>query len=270
MHNNSIREVVEVNLKVICKCAMTACCLLALTAVAATAQQPAGEGTPSLSAGLDVAYVTRYVWRGLELNPDPVVQPSLTLSHPGGVSFNWWGSVDTTRVFGQRGNFTEIDYTLSYAWSAHGRPMAAGLISYTFPNTDFASTAEAFVSAEFGGPLSPAISINYDFDEADGYYASLSLGHSFAAPWRKEASTSVDVSARLSFASSDYVKFYFPGADGSAFTDLLLTAEMPMPISDRMTITPSIGYSTLLDGDLKDTVTRSGLFYAGVTLSVSF
>lgn len=258
------------NLNKTCKCVTTLCCLLALIVPAATAQQSGAGEEPALSAGLDVAYVTKYVWRGLELNPDPVLQPSLTVSHPSGVSFNWWGSVDTTRVFGQRGNFTEIDYTLSYAWSTRGRRMAAGLINYTFPNTDFASTAEAFVSAGFGGTLSPTLSINYDFDEADGYYASLSVAHSWPVPWKREASTSVDASARLSFASSDYVRFYFPGADGSAFTDLLLTAEMQLPVSDTMTITPSVGYSTLLDGDLKDTVSKSGLFYGGVTLSVSF
>lgn len=247
---------------------LTGACL-ALIALAIPVFAEETTQASSVTTKLDLAYVSKYVWRGIVANPDPAFQPSLTLTHKSGVSFNWWGSMDTTKINGQQGNFTEIDYTLNYAWTSGKKCLNAGVIDYSFPNTNFATTSEAYGSVCFGGAFSPTLSVNYDFDEADGYYASLSGGYTCAMPWKKGMPTTMNLSARLSYASADYNEFYF-GVDDAAFTDLLLSASMPLTTYKSISITPSISYSTILDKSLRDAVSKPDNFIAGVTASLAF
>lgn len=252
---------------------LAVCCVLATSSCVLYAQEDPTEAIPTISTNLDLAYVSKYIWRGIELNPDAAVQPSLTVSHPNGLSFNFWGSMDTTDVVGESGSFTEIDYTLSYEFKAADHDMTAGLIYYAFPNTSFASTSEVFAGMCFGGALSPTLSVNYDFDEADGYYLSLSGGYACPTPWSKKA-PEVGLSAKVSYGSSDYNEFYYPGVTKGAFTDALFSASMPIAVNDKVTITPSISYSLAIDGDVKDSLEAAGLdennFFIGVTASSSF
>lgn len=246
-------------------------CLLVLCFAASVV---CAEGLPKWDMTLDNAYVSEYVWRGLQLNPDATYQPSLTFSdEESGVSINIWGSMDTTDVYGQSGSFTELDYTLSYGWDASCCGMSAGWIHYTFPNTEFAGTNELFVSSCFGGTLSPTLGINLDVDEAKGFYASLGAGYDCAFPWLKGEEKKLNLSAKVSFGSDNYNDFYY-FTNKFALTDASITASMPFTVGEKMTLTPSVSYSTLLDSDIKDNVEAAGLkadnFYGGVTLSMSF
>lgn len=228
-------------------------------------EQPAAP----VSLEIDLAYVSKYVWRGLLVNPDPAFQPSLTMSNPSGLSLNWWGSLDTTDVAGNEGDITEIDYTLDYSWEHGGRTFNAGLIHYTFPHTQFASTTEGYATVCLGGRFSPSLSVNYDFDEADGFYVSLAAGYACPIARKKGLLTSLNLSARLSYGCADYNAFYF-GAAVSALTDMLVTASVPIALSDRLTVTPALSYSTLIDGDLRRAVADPDTVVAGVTVSTAF
>lgn len=236
-------------------------CALVVLGVSAQAQQ--------VTTKLDVPYVSKYVWRGIVANPDPAFQPSLTLTHKSGVSLNLWGSADTTDVNKEQGHLTEIDYTLNYAWAAGKAGMNAGVIDYTFPHTSYPSTSEVYASTCFGGKLSPTVSVNYDFKEADGYYASLSAGYACAMPWKKNAPTAMNLSARLSYASANYNKFYF-SAPESAFTDLLLSASVPLSVGKSVSITPSLNYSTVVSSVLRDGVKDPDNFFTSLTASFAF
>ncbi len=248
-------------------------CILGGLIVSAFAQENTEEPTPTITANLDVVYMSKYIWRGLTLNPDPAIQPSLTISHKSGLSYNFWGSIDTTNAgedigYGDKsGEFTEIDHTLSYCWSKKSISMSAGLIHYTFPNTYFDSTNELFISAGFSGILSPVIGINYDVDEADGAYLTLAGSHSI-----KVGSPNIDslnLSARIGFGTASYNKFYF-GVDKSALTDLLLGASLPIKVGEKVSITPSAYYSIVLDNELRDAVSKPDQFFGGVSVSYSF
>ncbi len=243
------------------------CCVIGAYAVPLAQAEESASG---LGASLDFAYNSKYIWRGTVPNDESVLQPSLTLSLPKGLSFNWWGNMDLTNFADERGNFTEIDYTLSYGWSSGALKMNAGLISYTFP--ELADTAEAFISASSSGILSPTLSLYYDFDEAEGFYASLSASHSLALANDSEKPLNLGLSAKVGFGSSDYNKFYF-GADDSALVDLTLSASMPISVGETLTITPSINYSMLLDNDIEKAYeAASGLdsnnFWFGVNFSI--
>ncbi|MCL5103377.1 MAG: hypothetical protein M1133_04600 [Armatimonadetes bacterium] len=258
--------------RMICRLAATLCLLLVL-AGAGFSQDEEPVLAEGISAKLDIAYVSKYIWRGNVLNPDSAVQPSLTFSHPSGLSFNWWGSMDSTDIAGERGNFTEHDYTLNYAWNAGEKSMNAGYVYYAFPNTLFASTQEVYASACLGGPLSPTLSANYDFDEARGAYVALAAGYCCKFPSSKALANPMTLSAKLGFGTASYNKFYFFGNDKAALTDFVVGASVPIE-AGNLTFTPSVSYSTVVDGGLRDSLSAGGVradnFVAGLTVSSEF
>ncbi|MEN6357404.1 MAG: TorF family putative porin [Armatimonadota bacterium] len=232
-------------------------CLLSMAGGAVYAQD-------SISTNIDLAYVSKYVWRGTVPNSDPAFQPSVTISHPSGASFNFWGSMDTTGINDNSGNFTEQDYTLSYAWKS----MSAGYIYYAFPNTAYPSTQEMFFNIPLVSKLPVSLALNYDFDEAKGLYGALSTSYAYAM----KSGKAMSLSAKLGFASSGYNDFYF-GADKTGLVDLVLGVSMPFE-SGKMKITPSLTYSTMVNSDLKDALSANGVdennFIAGLTISSAF
>ena len=249
------------------------CAILGASASFATADSCCG--VPGVSTSLDLSYVSKYVWRGLVPNPDPAFQPSLTFTHTSGVALNIWGSMDTTDVgegigYGDAsGNLTEIDYTLSYSKSISNLALNGGLISYTFPHTGADSTAEVFGGVCFGGTLSPTLSVNYDFDQADGFYASFSGSYACNLTPNRKTPTTMNLTGKMSYASANYNSFYF-GTDKGAFTDFVLSASYPFQLNKMFKLTPSVSYSSVVDGDLRDAVSDPDVFYGGVTLSCAF
>ncbi len=232
-------------------------CMVVLSSAAAIAQD--------ISTSLDLTYASKYVWRGMPVNSESVLQPSLTVSHPSGLSFNLWGSYDITNSNGNKGRITEIDYTLSYAWKPASTDYSAGILRYEFPNTAFAKTHEAYFSASFEAPFSPILALSYDFDQADGLYANFGIGNTCKLGPGEEASE-LNFSARLGAATGNYNKFYFGGHSEAAFTDLYLGASMPLT-TGKMTITPSLAYSSILDGGLRDAYSRPDNLIFCVTAS---
>lgn len=242
------------------------CFVLMLGAVSAHSEAEATAG--SVSTKLDVAYVSKYVWRGLVPNPDSSLQPSLTFAHDGGVSLNIWGSADLTDVNDERSRLTEIDYTLDFATRLAGKGLNVGLIHYTFPNTSFDSTSECYAAMGFDGKIPTTISANYDFDEARGCYISVNGSYACNTPWQRGSEPGMNLSARMSYATRGYNGFYF-GVDRSAFTDLLLSASVPLKLAGKISLVPSISYSRILDGGLRDSVAAPDNFWMGLTASMS-
>jgi len=226
-----------------------------------------GAANRTISTRLDAAYVSRYVWRGIPQTSSGAVQPSLTFAHSGGLSYNFWASYDL-----DKSDFTEHDHTLNYSWSAGRATMNAGYIYYAFPNTSYLSTSEVYASACFGGALSPTISVNCDIDEAEGFYAGLSASHAWPIAIAR-ARTPLSLSAKLSFSSASYNKYWF-GKDESTISDLYVSAAIPTAVSDCATLTPSLSYYTIIDGDLRDGLSAMGLdshgFICGLTASYAF
>jgi len=62
----------------------------------------------SLSLNLNADFVTRYLWRGLQLSPNPNIQPYASISFKG-LSFGAWGS------YGLSTHYAEVDLYLSYS-----------------------------------------------------------------------------------------------------------------------------------------------------------
>lgn len=222
----------------------------AVAVVAALAGNPPAIAGDAVSTTVSADWVTHYVWRGMLLTDEPVVQPSLTLSACG-FSLNAWGSVDVTDVNEDNGealHLQEVDYTASYTLApVEGLDLSGGLISYTFSGLD--STAELFASAALSSvPLSPSLSVYYDIDEADSVYANAGLKHAFDLTER----LSLTLSGGIGWGDRKYHEFYF-GADAhGSFSDLLAKATVNYALTDSLSVYVYGGYTELLDGQVED------------------
>ncbi len=199
-----------------------------------------------------------------------MLQPSVTLGR-GGFSLNVWGNRDLTGANGFGGDFTEIDYTVDYSWEWRELVLSAGAVYYDFPHDIAAGTVEVYGAVGLDMPLSPALTVYADVDEADGAYASLSVGRTIPDVWQpaEGVKMSVDLSAAVGFGSSNWNRFYF-GEDESAVNDLLLSAGLPFELGGGWTLTPSLYFSALLDEDIRDAQDDQSNLWAGLTVSYSF
>lgn len=220
-----------------------------------------------LDVDADLTYMSKYVWRGMVANPEAVLQPSMSASIMG-IGFGFWGNMDLTDITGRSGEFTEIDYVASYGIPLPFVDLDFGLIYYDFPNSEAASTAEAFISGSMGVLLSPTLSIYYDFQEVDGAYVSAGISHGAAmGPELK-----LELGATVGFGDSGYNESYY-GLDSGGLTDFLVTASVPFDPIPFFTITPSVNYGTQM-GDAKtstdDADGDSDAFFYGISATFSF
>ena len=236
----------------------------------------AGTARAQYSAGVDTAFVSKYIWRGQRLTNDLSFQPSLTVG-AGGFAFNAWGTMDLTAVNpadgitipedpaaipgdndnGLRGQFSEVDYTFSYDHSFENVSLGSGVIFYTFPqrSSTLATTEEIYGSISFdSAPLAPSATLYIDVDEtragggSAGLYFLLGAGHSIATG--SDVFTSLDLSVSIAFANSGFGNFYY-GLDHGGLHDFSFSITAPITINDNWSFGAFMTYSALL-GDYRD------------------
>lgn len=232
---------------------------LTLGAFSSVQAQEEGWITPIIEA--DVAFNSKYIWRGQNLGDDFVVQPSVTLGgdmgDKGALSLNIWGNYDTDSE-----DITEVDYTVDYTLPVGEYfSVSVGYILFQFPQS---SGDDEFSHEVYGAlgleipitddiALSTALSVNHDFEDGDGAYYN--LGVSTGIPIKEFAT--VDLGASVGYNDGQW------GYDPS-FADCLLSAGLSIPIGDHVTLAPGVNYSVALDDQYDDE------FFAGVSLSVAF
>ncbi len=253
---------------------MKATCKLLLLLALLTPAAAFAMGPVDLNA--EVGYFGSYLWRGLNLMDNAVVQPEISAG-VGGFGLSLWGNVDADNADGATG-FNEYDVTVSYGV---GLPMASldlGVIYYSLPDASDENTAEAYASASAGVLFSPTLTVYRDVDQVDGWYWEAGVAHELAL----SPSAGVDVAARVGLGSDRYLAGYFPGAmakaeaegtTASSLTDFAITLSAPWRPVPLATVTPSLSWSTLLD-DASSSVEDAGgdtdALVFGVTAAVSF
>jgi hypothetical protein len=215
-------------------------------------------------------YLGKYVWRGQNLDDDPVLQPGVSAAYKG-LTASIWGNLETTSINDNAGRFTEWDYTLDYSGSIpgiEGIGYSVGVINYHFPSVA-GDTTEIYWGLGFDVLLSPSIALYHDIDEVKGTYASFGIGHSFEkiAEITPDIPIGMELGASLGWGHSSYNDDYW-GVERSKLNDLLLSVSFPTEIAG-WTVTPSLNYIKLVSGRL-----RSGndgdAFFAGIGLSKRF
>ena len=229
--------------------------------------------------GITADYFGKYIWRGQNLSDDPVLQPGASVSW-NGFTAAWWSNLDTSKINGKSGEFTEHDWSLDYSDDVpfvNGVSYSVGVINYYFPTVDDAGeTTEIYWGLGFDLPLNPSITVYHDVDEIKGTYASFAIGHSIEkiAELTPEIPIGMEIGASLGWGSASYNKAYWGSAiDSDKLNDLALSLSFPFEVAS-WTIAPSLNYVTLVNGSIRDADTYGGTssdyFFAGISLSKSF
>jgi hypothetical protein len=234
---------------------------------AVEAAPPAAEKDWSLD--LDLTYNSKYVWRSIQVTPDPVLQPAVTVGYKG-LSLNVWANMDTTDVHSNENQFNEIDYTLDYSFDWDKVTVSVGAIHYMFPQLHVADTTEAYVGIGLKVPASPKLTVYQDLDEHDGTYLALAFGHTFEDVWKptKDIRMGVDLGVTFAWGSRKHNQFYY-GA-GAGWADTTVHLGLPLKIGEHVTITPAVNYMWLLDDGITESLGDGNAFWAGVTFRYSF
>jgi hypothetical protein len=142
-----------------------------------------GTTAYGLSADINCAYVSRYIWRGQDLNAgQPAMQPALTVYlGDQGLSANVWGSYNLGTVGKQE--ITEVDYTLTlarqlnenYSWSVY-----YALYNYPPVTGSGSKDGEFFLTLTGDGvPFKPTLLYAYNNVNGNGSYVNLAGKQSF-------------------------------------------------------------------------------------------
>ena len=232
----------------------------------------------ALDNGIDFEITTdffsKYVWRGQVLTDDPVWQPGISMAY-GGFTAGIWANMDLDGTFS--GDFTEVDYYLDYSGSlTETIGYSVGYIYYNFPEvlTSGGDTQEVYAGLSLDTFLSPSVTFYYDFDAVEGCYVAFGAGHSIDDFFNisEDLPVGLDISVNVGYADSDYNAAYWSVAD-SGFNDLTLSIGFPMELMG-WSVTPSLNYMTLLDGDIRTQAASDGkdneVFFTGISLGTSF
>jgi hypothetical protein len=217
----------------------------------------------------------KYVWRGQNLDDDPVFQPGLSASYKG-LTAAIWGNLELTNINGNSGDFSELDYSIDYSGNipdVEEVGFSIGAIYYDFPGTTVPSTTELYWGFSLDTTLSPSITFYHDIDEADGLYISAGIGHSIEKIFElgPENPVAMELGASYGWGDSSYNKYYW-GLNSSKSNDLALSASFPFEVGG-WTINPSINYVALISNGIKKTNaygTDDDLFFVGIGLSKGF
>lgn len=227
----------------------------------------------ALEFGIELPVNSKYMWRGLELNEDPVFQPDVWIKYKG-LSLTVWGNAELTSVYnghgenGESGDFTEIDYIFKYAGELNKLKYGIGYIYYDYPHTAYSCTYEVFGNIGYDMPFSPTLTIYRDFKDADGWYMTFGLSHEIVL--KKLLNSTLMLSGTAGFSSENHTELYY-GEDSTTCTDSLFSAALKIPLNDKMAIIPSVNYSMLLGSVRdKDLNKRDDRFWCGINLAFSF
>lgn len=160
----------------------------------------AASGQVSLTG--DAGAFNAYVWRGVTLTNQFVLQPDLYLTIPAGggsVVLGGWGSIDAGQYDDPANDLSEGGGTSSFnatevdLWAEYSRALGPavtgtfGGILYLFPNeagltNEVNRTAEIYGKLQAGVPLSPKLAAWYDVDKVKGLYLEGSIAQPVVIP----------------------------------------------------------------------------------------
>src|SRR4030042_708603 len=211
--------------------------------------------TDTVDIDVSFDYAGKYIWRGQNIDDEPVLQPALGVSC-NGLTAKIWGNFELTNINGNSGDFSEVDYSLDYSGTLSGIEgigYSIGLIYYDFPGTETKDTTEIYSGLNLDFPLNPSVTIYHDIDEADGSYICLCAGYGIEEfiEISPDIPLGLDIGVSLGWGSGSYNKYYW-GTDQSKLNDLAFSVSFPVEIKG-WTLLPSLNYVTLLSDDIRNT-----------------
>ncbi|MCX5781135.1 MAG: hypothetical protein NT145_00285 [Elusimicrobia bacterium] len=205
-------------------------------------------------------YFSKYVFRGVTVDEDPVVQPSFSINYKT-INASFWSSMPIQNT-NDAVDSNEIDLTVSYTKSFEPADISIGHVSYHYPYSGSSSTKEWFVSLTINN-LPVGINIMYydDYDYYKGSYSSLEVTKNVSLI------NEYDIETILYVHLGSYVNYDIYRQGG----DYVLGTKIIIPVREKMTITPSLFYSVPF-GDVADENIGNQIpsIYGGFSLGFCF
>jgi hypothetical protein len=224
----------------------------------------------------DLNYSSIYIWRGIMLDGDPVIQPGFYVKSPeskfGRLKFGYWFSHDLKN--NDLLKSSETDYILDYTYNFKNVDVSLGHIYYDFPDALPTDGAPQGFSREVYGTLafpkvflSPSVTYYYDYGKkedggGEGSYTMLNLAKSIAFTVKK-TSMSLDLSGHVGHNNKQYYR--------SKGGDAAIGVGITMPLTKNLSMKPNINYSSPW-GNISDkgNGNQKNRFYGGVYMSYAF
>ncbi|MFP4473642.1 MAG: hypothetical protein ACLFPX_07265 [Candidatus Omnitrophota bacterium] len=221
----------------------------------------------SVSATMD--YYSKYVWRGMLLDDDNVLQPGLEVS-VGGLTAGFWASWDIESEDGLNSDEVDgyLDYTFDLGALGNGLEMVSmsvGHTWYTFPEADL-NAQEYYAGLSFDTFLSPSVTWYHDYSDegsggADGDYIIGSVGYS--VPLSEEYGISLDLAEEVGYNDG----YFIAGEGGYSLSSVGLSLPLKEGLDMGLTAAYSVPFGDLEDDDDGN---HDNEFYYGVSLAFSF
>lgn len=225
--------------------------------------------TPAL-ATIEVegdAYVgvyDKYLWRGFDLSGGkPVAQAGVDLT-AGNFTLSYWTNLQLSSDAGEgykSGEATENDIIIDYSRDLSELvSISVGNIYYMLDGLP--DTNELYFSTALSTILEPAVTVYYDWDEAqgDGLYFTASIGHSYEL----SDALGLSIGALVGYnQESDYAV-----GDYSDWHNYELSASIDYAVTDQLSVSPSFLFSSGISDDAKESIDSETV--AGVSVTLTF
>ncbi|MFA5689311.1 MAG: TorF family putative porin [Kiritimatiellales bacterium] len=272
--------------------------LLAATVIAAgvaLAQQNVPvQDTIIVEQKADVAVIANvdlfsaYVWRGQVVNDSLVAQPAVTIEKAGFFLDIWANYNIVGKKNREDTDFTKVEFTLGYKIPVNTDDfdITVGLTHFTFPesegqvnrkdgNDDWEDTTELFISSTFYGIiLNPTVEIYYDCDQAQGWYGSFGLSHTFEL----SDALNMTLGGSIGLAEAEWAREQYGESVSSGWNDYNAYVAAEYALTEDLTLGARLQYS-VLDGSYKHGKNKDGtrhydatdnLVWGGISLSYKF
>jgi hypothetical protein len=210
-----------------------------------------------------------YASRG-QINTDHAVMQPAVLASSRGFAFEVWGNYNLAHSDEPSRDFSELDLTPSYNFCIAGIDFSTGIIDYEFPNTESPSTDEAFFKVAYPNAyLTPIAEVYWDFDEADGVYATGALEHNF------EIAQNLNITSGFStgWGSKHYNNYFFE-VKKNALNDGNVYLCAIYSVYENFEVGANCFYTWLWDSDIKDGAKQiyadTDKFVYGLTANYNF
>jgi hypothetical protein len=218
---------------------------------------------------LQIPMLSQYVFRGLVLNDEAVLQPEAfgfrEWENGAWLGAGAFANVELTDYSNRSGQVTEWDWFVEGTIPTAAGGLSAGCYAYTYPNESLDATVEAFLAWEVAvGALTPRVEVWYDFVEGDGFYGRARLAYELplGESWTLAAETG------LGAMDDDYAAYNF-GVAASGLADLAASVRLAWTCGEATEIACTLLGSSLLDEEYRDAVDDPDPLWLAITWGIA-
>lgn len=213
--------------------------------------------------GVDLGLYSKYIWRGLVYDEDPVLQPDIWIS-TGRVMLCFWGSHDLTDEGGKYpGNYHEWDVFLDVILADFGLWSLTGELFYgSFPTSSGIGSSTAEIGLFINGNFT-SLQAYWDIWQLHGIYVNYNLSYAFnLGPGM--------LSGYVGLGWGNNRHNLWSGVDNAGgLLDAQIDLQYDIEAYPNLTVTPGVHYSELLQSNIRSYYSFAGLNPSNLFFSLS-